>query len=164
MPTDPTPAALPGDPVEPFYPDGCVYGHADDGIEGSVRDAAITSRAAAQRHFAGILGVAFNDVRVRTTYGCALTRQDVWDDHARDDAEDQRREELGLTLKYDRALKGLAAFWYEDATGRVVEEAEWEIPEPPPDWEPKGEDPVWRECKKDDPGAVKIYICEAKDG
>lgn len=154
--TAPTPADL----VYSGSLDNCVYGHVDEAREGSVREAAHTSRAAAQREFASELGVDFGQVSCRTTYGRFLTRQDAWDDYGSDRWVERRLEELELEPRRDAATD---VWFYEDPRGRRVPESDLEPPaEPPADWEPDDDDPVWTVCSKDAHGAIKIYVLEER--
>lgn len=143
-----------------FHPDWCVLGHVDDGIHGSVQKAD-RPRASAIRFFASELGCDFADVRCTTRYIRARTRQEVWDEQGRDRWDDDYLDEHHIEIKWQPEKKDTDEEWIHvdaDSGERV------ELPDspthPPEDWEPNEDDGVWEFCKKDSPGAIKVYICE----
>lgn len=144
--------------------DSCVYGHVDDGYEGSVRDASTVKRATAQRQFAHKRrrrvrrGLLSNDVRAipdaterlgRVRQGPVGRREDR---RARPDVSPRPRSRpraQGVLVRGRERRRGAGV--QDRATGRGpaglgVQRGRLRL----------------GDLKRDAPGATKIYVCELR--
>lgn len=138
-------------------PDYCVM-DVDDGVLGEISDASRITRGKAIALYASEMGVSFTDVRCTTSYMRLFTRQDGWDGPGRERWLDDWMEREGVD---ERAVGEREWEYYNEDTGQKVDPPD-APDEPPGEWEPSDWDPAWEFCKKTDPGAVKVWVCEAK--
>ena len=124
-------------PTEVVNPHVDSYCWHPDGWEAAgeftVHDARKTTRGKAAAMFAREFYGDITAVRVWKRYVRQWTRQDVWDYEGRDQWE-QRNE-----LDYDAGPE-----------------------EPPANWQPDEESPVWEFVRRDHPDAVPVWICGVK--
>jgi hypothetical protein len=134
---------------------GCFIGWDECDPQSVVYDARDMPRATAIGRHASEYGYDFAKVECRTSYGRWLTRAEQWEMFGQDRWRDETLDE-------------------EIAEGRVeLRDGEWRYPDgsivpdpgeppdaPPVDWQPREADPAWELCKRDDAGAIKVYVCE----
>lgn len=148
---DQTIRAKPEDLLWPqFHPDWCVI--TEDGWLGQVASFDGRARASVISNAARELGVRFQDIRCRVDWIRPKDRQDAWDEYGYADAVDHWADDNSLQWSNGA---------YLDADGRAHERP---IPERvPDDWDAGDPWSVWCFCTKDQPGAVKVYVCEERD-
>lgn len=123
----------PSDPIVARVP-YAEWGH--DELEGTITPYGPgVHRAAVQRRFANEVGVGFEEVRCVVRYARPLTYQEVWDERGRERWLDDWMEQNGVFYNLRRNQ--------HTAHGRFIQ-----VPdpphEPPPDWQPAEEDPVFQ--------------------
>lgn len=153
----------PSDPVTRWS--GCYYGHEDEeSAPVYVRSPHGTPRAAIQRMTANDWDCDFRDVQVLARWGRILTRQDCWDAYGREDWTDLwlHKHKVGYYFQP-------AAYYYDAEVGAADNAfgnlTPVQVPtppaEPPAEWCPREDKPVWELCSPSAPGATPIYISEA---
>lgn len=130
-----------------FDPDDCVL--SEDGCLGEISAADRWTRGQAIGRYAREVGIRFTDVRCRVEWIRPLTRQDGWDDRGAD--------EVAWAWADEHNLKWRGGAWRDPAGVEHVCPVPDRVPDEWDAGEPWG---VWTVCKKGEPGAVKVYICE----
>jgi hypothetical protein len=121
-------------------------------------DARHFTRGQARATHARELGVPFIEAPMRKAYGRWLTRQDVWEEQGQDYVRDEVEE------FYACPACGAAVGEACDEEGKAIacDERVELVPDkaPPPEvWDHTAEQYwAWQLCKRDDPGAIPIYL------
>lgn len=153
-------------PADPLVPglriDDCVT-DLWDGVPGEISDASRSNRANAITYYSSEAGIEFNEVRCTIAYVHLFDRQDGWDCRGRDRWYDDWYEKNEIETVWHEDRKGQPDEWTHHAPdGTLIEDNE-PPDEPPEDWEPHEDDPAWEFCKKETPGAIKVWHCEQKE-
>lgn len=135
---------------------GCTYGWDEDEPIAIIYDARYVPRATAISCHATVYGIGFAEVACRTSYVRWLTSGEVWDEGPAKDRWVDRQLDAYFTGVNDPAYRD-GSWWLPDGTKIELRDPP---ADPPEGWEPGEADPAWQYCKRDDDGAIKVYVCE----
>lgn len=134
---EPTDLAYPG-----LSADDLCYSW-DEGVPGEIRDASQCTRGQAIAQYASETTGDFTAVRCVVRYVVLHTRQDIWDGPGRDRwADDLVNDSWGSLSLTD-------AFAQTPST-------------PPENWQPDEGMACWSVCRRDNPHAIRVWMCEVK--